>query len=307
VIFKLLINKLLMTKNEEKAHAMLNRWVAMKKELNSHSKDKRPTAATECSNLQECERWRNQVIKEITKKVADIQNASLGEYKIRELNDETNKLFREKGHWEDRIKELGGPDYRKLAPKTFDSQGFELPGSGGYKYWGAAKDLPGVRDLFVKEAPNAPRKSRADLYKNIDYEYYGFKDQFNEELEKFEKDAEDILMEEYFKDVEEQNFEIGNKKQKLDDDLFHEPKLNFKVKQELFDEEEFTKFKNMFVSEIKNNLLENKKDDYEMEMQIVEKKKKHLIKMFDLEEFENMAKDANEILKDNKINAKPIQ
>lgn len=35
----------------------------------------------------------------------------MGEFRIRDLNDEINKLLREKGHWEYRIKELGGPDY----------------------------------------------------------------------------------------------------------------------------------------------------------------------------------------------------
>lgn len=44
--------------------------------------------------------------------------AGLGEFRIRDLNDEINKLLREKGHWEVRIKELGGPDYgvSKLPP-----------------------------------------------------------------------------------------------------------------------------------------------------------------------------------------------
>ena len=37
--------------------------------------------------------------------------AGLGEFRIRDLNDEINKLLREKRHWEERIKELGGPDY----------------------------------------------------------------------------------------------------------------------------------------------------------------------------------------------------
>ena len=37
--------------------------------------------------------------------------AGLGEFRIRDLNDEINKLLREKRHWEDRIKDLGGPDY----------------------------------------------------------------------------------------------------------------------------------------------------------------------------------------------------
>ena len=35
----------------------------------------------------------------------------MGEFRIRDLNDEINKLLREKKHWEERILELGGPDY----------------------------------------------------------------------------------------------------------------------------------------------------------------------------------------------------
>ena len=37
--------------------------------------------------------------------------ATLDEFKVRELNDLINKRFREKRMWEERIKELGGPDY----------------------------------------------------------------------------------------------------------------------------------------------------------------------------------------------------
>ena len=37
---------------------------------------------------------------------------SLNDFQIRDLNDEINRLMREKRHWEYRIKELGGPDYR---------------------------------------------------------------------------------------------------------------------------------------------------------------------------------------------------
>jgi hypothetical protein len=43
--------------------------------------------------------------------VGEIQNPGLGEFKIRDLNDEINKLIREKAHWEKRIIELGGPNY----------------------------------------------------------------------------------------------------------------------------------------------------------------------------------------------------
>jgi hypothetical protein len=32
-----------------------------------------------------------------------------------------------------------------------DYEGREIPGNRGYKYFGAAKDLPGVRELFEQE------------------------------------------------------------------------------------------------------------------------------------------------------------
>jgi Isy1-like splicing family len=35
----------------------------------------------------------------------------LSHYELRQLNDEINQLFREKGRWEYRIKELGGKNY----------------------------------------------------------------------------------------------------------------------------------------------------------------------------------------------------
>jgi pre-mRNA-splicing factor ISY1 len=290
-----------MAKNEEEAHAMLNRWVAMKKDLNSRTKDKRPSLSTECNNLQECERWRNQVVKEITKRVTHIQNASLGEYKIREINDEINKLFREKGHWENRIRELGGPDYKKLAPRAIDAQGYELPGTGGYKYWGAAKDLPGVRELFAKEQPNAPKKARADLYKSINFEYYGFKDEEDGKLLEEEGKAEDLLMNEYLKDIEELQLEVGNKKRKLEDGII-------KVSNDEFDEAEFIKFKILHTQSIlliyldilHKTSTEKPKDD-DMEKLMLIKRKEMLIKMYKLEDFEDLVQENAEILKVNKV------
>lgn len=78
-------------------------------------------------------------------------------FRIRDLNDEINKLIREKGHWEKRIVELGGPNYAKSAPKVTDAEGNELQGATGkgqgYKYFGAARLLPGVKELFEKEPP----------------------------------------------------------------------------------------------------------------------------------------------------------
>lgn len=39
-----------------------------------------------------------------------LATAGLGEFRIRDLNDEINKLLREKRRWEERIVELGGAD-----------------------------------------------------------------------------------------------------------------------------------------------------------------------------------------------------
>ena len=166
-----------MARSAEKAMAILSRWTAM---MNAEDKPvvatRRPFLATECSNLKEAEKWRHQIIREISKKVAQIQNAGMGEFRIRDLNDEINKLMREKRHWEDRILELNGPNYAKVGPRMLDHEGKELPGNRGYKYFGAAKDLPGVRELFEQEPPKAPRKTRGELYKNIDADYYGYRD-----------------------------------------------------------------------------------------------------------------------------------
>ncbi len=53
--------------------------------------------------------------------------AGLGEHAIRDLNDNINKLLREKGHWEKQIKALGGANYAS-AGKSFDADGKELAG-----------------------------------------------------------------------------------------------------------------------------------------------------------------------------------
>ncbi|XP_070703184.1 pre-mRNA-splicing factor ISY1 homolog [Pempheris klunzingeri] len=165
-----------MARNAEKAMTALARFRQAQLE-EGKVKERRPFLASECSELPKAEKWRRQIISEISKKVAQIQNAGLGEFRIRDLNDEINKLLREKGHWEVRIKELGGPDYARVGPKMLDHEGKEVPGNRGYKYFGAARDLPGVRELFEKEPAPALRKTRAELMKEVDAEYYGYRDE----------------------------------------------------------------------------------------------------------------------------------
>jgi hypothetical protein len=49
-----------------------------------------------------------------------------------------------------------------------------VAGTRGYKYFGAAKDLPGVRELFEAIPADVGRKTRAEYMKQIDADYYGF-------------------------------------------------------------------------------------------------------------------------------------
>jgi hypothetical protein len=77
-----------------------------------------------------------------------LSSASLGEHRIREINDEINKMMRQKHYWEIRVRELGGDSGKNR--QTVDIEGKELPGAPGYRYYGAAKDLPGVRELFAE-------------------------------------------------------------------------------------------------------------------------------------------------------------
>ena len=73
--------------------------------------------------------------------------AGLGEFRIRDLNDELNKLMGARFHWERRIMELGacmctvlsfttpgGPNYAGGGgPKLMNDSGQEVPGQRGYR------------------------------------------------------------------------------------------------------------------------------------------------------------------------------
>lgn len=60
---------------------MLNRFLAGKAEEARGPKQKRPYLATECHDLNEADRWRQQILREIGRKVMEIQNAGLGDHR----------------------------------------------------------------------------------------------------------------------------------------------------------------------------------------------------------------------------------
>jgi len=150
-----------MARNEEKAQSMLYRFrEAQAAELGLGTRsDRRPRMASACKSLRECERWRGEILREISRKVSKIQDAGLTDYEVRDLNDEINKLLREKRHWENQIIALGGANYRRNVA-MLDDDGREVPGTKGYKYFGRAKELPGVKELFESRKKRGRRGER---------------------------------------------------------------------------------------------------------------------------------------------------
>jgi pre-mRNA-splicing factor ISY1 len=177
-----------MARPEEKAQAMLNKWVKMREQGDNYAEiqaaQRRPHLASLCEHLHDAEKWRRQIIREISTGISKIQNKGLGEHAIRDLNDEINKKIREKWHWNRRIVSLGGVDYNRIerlqqVEENEETEGgsIGLKGSSGYRYFGAAKDLPGVKELFARNAVKLTKRKRGDVYKYITPDYYGLRDE----------------------------------------------------------------------------------------------------------------------------------
>ncbi|KAJ7029869.1 Isy1-like splicing factor [Mycena alexandri] len=190
-----------MARNQEKAQSMLYRFrEAQAGELGLGTRgDRRPRMASACKSLRECERWRGELLREISRKVAKIQDAGLSDYEVRDLNDEINKQMREKRHWENQIVALGGANYRRNVA-MLDDDGKEVPGTKGYKYFGRAKELPGVRELFQSRKKDEEEENAAlAYYKKFQKQtpaYYGDFDEADGELLKYEQAAQDEEWEE---------------------------------------------------------------------------------------------------------------
>ena len=146
---------------------------------------RRPKAITSVESIPNCEKWRGQVLKEVSRKVSRIHELSLSDYQIRDLNDEINKLMREKWAWEMQIRNLGGPNYMRGSGRVYDDEGREIPGGGkGYRYFGRARELPGVKEMFEAAAKKGRKPAEEDgegrgrggdiATKKVDANYFGY-------------------------------------------------------------------------------------------------------------------------------------
>ncbi|KAL9941384.1 hypothetical protein ACHAQF_000820 [Verticillium nonalfalfae] len=189
-----------MARNSEKAQSMLFRFrEAQAADLGiiDVGRTRRPKMITEVTAIPTCEKWRGQVLKEISRKVSRIHETSLSDYQVRDLNDEINKLMREKYMWEVQIRNLGGPNYMRGGAKMYDEAGREIPGGGkGYRYFGRAKELPGVKELFEaarslgnEDKAAKGREQRPRVY--VDAAYYGYApEEEDDELLQYEAQKE---------------------------------------------------------------------------------------------------------------------
>ncbi|GAB7356882.1 hypothetical protein MBLNU459_g7745t1 [Dothideomycetes sp. NU459] len=209
-----------MARNAEKSQSMLFRFRAQQAAdlgILDTTRTRRPKAISQQESIPTCERWRGQVLKEISRKVSKIQDLALSDFQIRDINDELNKLFKEKWQWEMRIRELGGPNYMRGGGRVVDDEGREIQGGGkGYRYFGRARELPGVKEMFeaakVKPAEDKALETRSDLRQKVDAGYYGYN-----------LDEEDGTLVAYEKLKEKEAFENISAAADLADDLDWEP------------------------------------------------------------------------------------
>ena len=123
--------------------------------------------------------------------------------------------MRQKYYWEKKVRELGGGNYQTSRKQLSDIGNFnlsfssflaflnqskqiilffpwiiildgkEIPGAPNYKYYGAAKNLPGVREIFAEIEETAEKKrlqrSRGEIKRNVTPSYYGFQNELNDE------------------------------------------------------------------------------------------------------------------------------
>lgn len=167
---------------------------------------RRPKLITSIDSIPVCEKWRGQVLKEISRKVTRIQDSALSDYQIRDLNDEINKLMREKYMWEVQIRNLGGPNYMR-GGRVLDEEGREVPGGGkGYRYFGRARELPGVKEMFESAMKSGDERyekggeQRRELRARVDAGYYGYNlDEEDGSLLEYEKQREKEAWERFMK------------------------------------------------------------------------------------------------------------
>jgi len=194
-----IIRCLRMARNAEKARSMLHRYLKSKAadsvENNNKAKT-RPHLAVLCDDIQSARQFRDQIIKEFSHCVSQLNNTSKSrsEEDTLKLNDTANKLLREKKHWERQIVRLGGSKDEFVNRNSDGGDGMNEMNGGEYVYFGVAKEIDGVREELEREQKRKMklehRKTQRiedeaklkDLYKKLDREYFGWDVEYSDEI-----------------------------------------------------------------------------------------------------------------------------
>jgi pre-mRNA-splicing factor ISY1 len=73
-----------------------------------------------------------------------------------------------------------------------------LPGDKFYRYFGRAKELPGVKELFSQQMAPQVKKSRFEMLRSIDPSYYGYGEDDDYSLVEEEVECEKKGKKKYF-------------------------------------------------------------------------------------------------------------
>ena len=136
------------------------------------------------------------------------------------MNDELNRLKGELHRWNLRIVALGGQNHER-GRRIYDKDGNLVSSGRDYLYFGAAKDLPGVKERLAqpKQAEPPTRQDRLrSLDRHINPEYYNFNDSrgvADSSLLRDESAAEKRILERNVRKWKSQNDRMNRDKSEL--------------------------------------------------------------------------------------------
>lgn len=181
-------------KNKE-AQSGINRFLALKNReagVLETNPNLRPKYVQKEQSLPQADKWRSVVLGEISTRLSKINDPAANDYQVRDLNDELNKLYKEKRAWEYHIRDLGGQDYI-LSSQSDGLTGVEV---NGYRYFGRAKDLPDIKKILEDRRQSKKTQGDKKLQKQLeekrvrarnarlDEEYFGYEELAEEDSEK---------------------------------------------------------------------------------------------------------------------------
>ena len=70
--------------------------------------------------------------------------------------------------------------------------GVAVPGTKGYRYYGRAKTLPGVKELFEHAAKIQEKMTPEEMNQRADFDYFGFRDEDDGALLSYESARDEM-------------------------------------------------------------------------------------------------------------------